>query len=373
MKKILHISTVVLALIMTHNMSFTQTTVANGNWSDPATWGGMPPITSGTVIINHAVILDMDYSHNSGSITINAGGSLNGVSPMRGFALNYPSGTATLSVSGTFNVGRTLLNSSTITNLGTFKADSLLNFATFTNTASATINATEFMNNTGGTITNMGTIISSNFLNLESVTNSGSLHSNDFRNTKSFSNSATGVMTIDHNFLNTDTLSLNAVFTNDGSVSVGNDWQNGMSPATIQGSGSFCIQNNTWNRGLMNGTFDFCDLTGGNLDLNTGTIASGITYCTFPCALGIDEPLEHINFSIYPNPFSTQTTLQVDYSLNNATVTIVNCYGQVVKQLTAIEGNTITLSRDNITNGIYFIRLTEENKTIATERLIIID
>lgn len=373
MKTHLNFFAIVLTFVFAQNVTIAQTTVANGPWSSPATWGGMPPIGNGTVIINHTVTLDMDYSHTAGSITINASGALVGSSVMRAFALNYPSGTATLSVSGTFNVGRTLLNSNTITNLGTFKADSLLNFATLTNTTSATIQATEFMNNTGGTITNMGSIISSNFLNLESVTNSGSLHSNDFRNTKSFSNSATGVMTIDHNFLNTDTLSLNAVFTNDGSVTVGNDWQNGMSPATIQGSGSFCIQNNTWNRGLMNGTFDFCDLTGGSPDLNTGTIASGVTYCTSPCALGIDEPLEHINFSIYPNPFSTQTTLQVDYSLNNATLTIVNCYGQVVKQLNAIDGNTITLSRDNITNGIYFIRLTEENKTIATERLIIID
>ena len=40
--------------------------------------------------------------------------------------------------------------------------------------------------------------------------------------------------------------------------------------------------NNTWNNGIMNGDFDFCDQSGGNIDLQEGTVASTITYCTSP-------------------------------------------------------------------------------------------
>lgn len=373
MKKILRFTTVILALTMLQNITFAQTTVANGNWSDPTTWGGMPPIGTGTVVINHTVTLDMDYSHTAGSITIGTNGALNGVSPMRGFALNYPSGTATITINGSMYIARTLLNSGTVTNSGTFQADSLLNYATITNNSSATINATQFMNNTGGSITNNGTISTFNFLNLETISNTGTIGATDMTNSKTLTNSSTGVMSILYNFLNSDTLASPAIFTNDGSVTVGHDFQNGINPSTIQGSGRFCVQNNTWNRGTMTGTFDFCDQTGGNLDLNTGSIGSGITYCAFPCGLGIEKLSESISFSVYPNPFSSQATLHTDYLMQDATLTIVNCYGQTVEQITNISGNTITLSRENLSNGLYFIRLTETDKTIATDRLVIAD
>lgn len=375
MKKFLYISTVVLAFVMTQNMTFAQTSVADGNWSNPATWGGSPPITTGTVVINHKVTLDVDYAHNSGSITVNASGELNGNSSMRGFALNYPSGTATLTVNGSFNVARTLLYSSTITNSGTIEADSLLNYATLTNNTSAIINATEFTNYIGGTITNDGAINTNNFLNLETVSNTGTLRANDMTNTKSFTNSATGIMNIYFDFLNADTLTGPgpAILTNNGSLTVGHDFQNGANPSTIEGSGTICVQNNSLNRGTMNGTFDFCDLTGGNIDSNIGTIASGVTNCLQPCTLSTDEWSEHYNLDIYPNPFSKQATLQIDYLLNNATLKVVNYFGQTVQKIEHISGNSVTLSRENLTSGLYFIRLTEGNKTIALEKLVITD
>jgi hypothetical protein len=45
----------------------------------------------------------------------------------------------------------------------------------------------------------------------------------------------------------------------------------------------------------------------------------------------------------------------------------------MVKQVTNISGNNVTLARENLSSGLYFIRLTEENKIIAAEKLIIID
>ena len=47
--------------------------------------------------------------------------------------------------------------------------------------------------------------------------------------------------------------------------------------------------------------------------------------------------------------------------------------GQQVKQVNNINGQTITLQRDNLSNGFYFIRLTQGNKTIATEKLVVVD
>jgi hypothetical protein len=77
--------------------------------------------------------------------------------------------------------------------------------------------------------------------------------------------------------------------------------------------------------------------------------------------------------SIYPNPFNSSTTIQTIGTLNNAHLTLYNSYGQIVKQQTHLSGGTISISREELPSGIYYIRLTADNKNIAAEKLIITD
>jgi len=369
MKKIIYAMTL-LTLLGWSNSTNAQTSIADGNWSNPATWGGAPPLGSGTVIINHSVTLDMDYSHSSGSITIGASGFLYGDSPMRLFSLNYPSGTATLTIDGFFYVARVPLFFGSVTNSGILQADSLLNAAAITNNSMATISTTQLMNSTSGTINNSGAINSTDFFNIETVINAGIMTSNDFTNSKSFTNENIGVIIIARDFSNIDTLASPAIFTNNGNVIVQNDWHNGNQ---INGSGRFCVYNNTWNSGAMTGTLDFCDQTGGNIDLNTGTIAGTITYCLFPCNVGIDELSKDIVINVYPNPFSTEITLTSDEVFKNATLTVYNSQGQTVKQIEKIMGQTVTMFRDNLSSGLYFFRIEEDNKVSKTGKFVIAD
>jgi hypothetical protein len=89
--------------------------------------------------------------------------------------------------------------------------------------------------------------------------------------------------------------------------------------------------------------------------------------------LGINENTTKKIISTFPNPFISSTTIQTIGNLKNATLTICNLYGQTVKQVKNISGQTVSLSRDNLPNGLYFVRLTEENKIIAVEKIIIAD
>ncbi|HET6990891.1 MAG TPA: T9SS type A sorting domain-containing protein [Bacteroidia bacterium] len=88
---------------------------------------------------------------------------------------------------------------------------------------------------------------------------------------------------------------------------------------------------------------------------------------------GISESNVVNNFSISPNPFSNETTLKTDYELKNATLTITNVFGQEVKQIKNSTGKEIKLHRDNLPTGIYFIQLSENDKVIATNKIIISD
>ncbi|MFH0895257.1 MAG: T9SS type A sorting domain-containing protein [Bacteroidota bacterium] len=367
MKKTIYLFACLFAFLMCHNIQ-AQTTVVAGNWSSPTTWGGAPPMGSGTVVINHAVTLDMDYSHSSGSITIGSSGSLNSTNPMRGFALNYPSGSASLTVNGTLNIPRVPLMSGTVINNGTFQIDSLLNAATLTNGNNGIIHADQFMNNTAGNITNNGSIFSINFLNIETVSNAGSISANDFTNSKSFTNTNTGTIDLTNDFFNADTLASPAIFTNNGIVNVANDWHN---DNQINGSGRFCIHNNTWNSGAMTGTFDFCDQTGGNIDLNTGTIAGTITYCTFTCTIGMSEQNDNSDIRFYPNPVSSVLSVVTSKEFRNANLSIYNSFGQEVMIQSNLNGQEVTLDCGNLAAGIYFIRMTESNNVVASEKIVI--
>jgi hypothetical protein len=82
---------------------------------------------------------------------------------------------------------------------------------------------------------------------------------------------------------------------------------------------------------------------------------------------------EKPSVSIFPNPFSTETTFQTDKLFLDATLTVYNSFGQTVKQIKNISERTVAISRDNLASGLYFVRLTEENKTIAVYNLVITD
>jgi parallel beta-helix repeat protein len=88
---------------------------------------------------------------------------------------------------------------------------------------------------------------------------------------------------------------------------------------------------------------------------------------------GIDENNTEKDVFIFPNPFSSSTTLQTDNVFKDATLIVYNLQGQQVKQIKNISGKTITFQRDYLPMGLYFIHLTQDNKTITTDKLIITD
>jgi hypothetical protein len=117
----------------------------------------------------------------------------------------------------------------------------------------------------------------------------------------------------------------------------------------LSGSGSFTVK-------------DYAYESRPNTCIQTGQSTSGIS-----------ENTDKYIFSIFPNPFVSSVTIRTVGNLENATLTMYNSYGQTVKQLKNISGQTVSLSRDNFPSGLYFIRLTEANKTIAVEKLVIND
>lgn len=95
------------------------------------------------------------------------------------------------------------------------------------------------------------------------------------------------------------------------------------------------------------------------------------TLCT---TVGLNDNNIPENFiNVYPNPFSLQTTFRIDKSFEDATLIVYNSFGQQVKEIKNIFGQTVIFSRDNLASGLYFIRMTQDGKTFSADKLVIID
>jgi hypothetical protein len=87
----------------------------------------------------------------------------------------------------------------------------------------------------------------------------------------------------------------------------------------------------------------------------------------------MEDTKQKEKLSVYPNPLLFQTTIQTDYYLHNATLLLYNSLGQKVREVKNISGKTFILKRENLPVGIYFFELTQDNKSIFMDKLIISD
>ncbi len=374
----------------------TVTTIANGNATNPFTWScTCIPMDGDSIIINHALVLDSDFMITSGAIMVNASGSITGNTGTRILAISGGRfvNAGTVTIANIYHSAGPFTNNGTMTINSIFGADMT---AQPVNNSVMNVNDTLLIN-INATLTNNGSIVCpeignagmlANYgsISCDNLYNSGFLNNNsgnvnvvmNMLNSGTFNNSAP--MTIGNDFLssenvvnsnymscdnfyNGDTVAQTAVFTNNGTVSVAGDFVNSR---TVDGTGRFCVALVSTNSGAMNGTFDFCDLSGGSVDLNVGTIAGTITYCSSSCTIGMNEESQS-SIRVFPNPVTNILTVNIAGG-NGSTVRITNITGQVIFQQTT-NGSVIDIPVHEFANGVYQVVVTSENY-VATTRFV---
>ncbi len=77
-------------------------------------------------------------------------------------------------------------------------------------------------------------------------------------------------------------------------------------------------------------------------------------------------------YEVFPNPLmSSVATLKANESLTNASVTIYNQQGLIVRETKNISGREINISRDNLPAGFYFIYLKQGDKLLMTKKWLL--
>lgn len=77
------------------------------------------------------------------------------------------------------------------------------------------------------------------------------------------------------------------------------------------------------------------------------------------------------SYTIFPNPFFAEATLRTNKIFKNASLIFYNSIGQKVKQIDNITGQEVTLYRDKLPSGLFFLYLTQDNKKITIGKLAI--
>jgi uncharacterized delta-60 repeat protein len=114
-------------------------------------------------------------------------------------------------------------------------------------------------------------------------------------------------------------------------------------------------------------------LVAGNSNLNLESNMAVVRYNN-GTATGIKETNKELHtVSVYPNPFHSSTTIQFNTTVTDVDVTLYNIYGQTVKTIHHISGSFMTLPADDLPSGLYYMRTTQGQKEISTEKLVITD
>lgn len=120
---------------------------------------------------------------------------------------------------------------------------------------------------------------------------------------------------------------------------------------------------------VWGGNFDWQLGTGNNINSQVPVEPTGVC----GTATALQEVGQQTSVSIFPNPFPGSTTVQLPMWVAQAKLVIVNGSGQVVRTVDGFSSPTIVLDRKNLPQGIYLLRVTQQDTVIATKKLVIME
>ena len=92
---------------------------------------------------------------------------------------------------------------------------------------------------------------------------------------------------------------------------------------------------------------------------------------TYPCTTTSTHPPEAPDMKIYPNPFSSEATIQLDEPLSNGEVTLYNMQGQEVRSYTWLDGDQFSIKDHGLPPGSYFIIVSGQDKKVMGKGVIL--
>lgn len=82
---------------------------------------------------------------------------------------------------------------------------------------------------------------------------------------------------------------------------------------------------------------------------------------------------ENSKIHLFPNPFSSETTLIIDKEYRDSKVVIVDILGNVIEEIELKNTNEIVINRGKLSNGTYLLKIVSPNTKTLFSKMVIID
>ena len=165
----------------------------------------------------------------------------------------------------------------------------------------------------------------------------------------------------------------------------GDDWQmatNYPIVRLVSGTNVYYARTYNWNStgvqtGNMPDTTDFsvpANVPSGIYSL--AVIANGISSDTAAfnytaCSVGVHQYTDSSYISIYPNPFTYQTTISFSEEQNNTIVKIKDIFGQEIKTVILSGARKLLIEKGEMKAGIYFVQIIDDNGNIKNNKVVV--
>ncbi len=80
---------------------------------------------------------------------------------------------------------------------------------------------------------------------------------------------------------------------------------------------------------------------------------------------------EKAEFSLYPNPSNGDLNIQLDDFHNELEVSIYNAVGAQVLEESKVGGENLILTLEQIPDGLYFVHVTSENRSLGVQKVVV--
>ncbi|MFL2573418.1 MAG: T9SS type A sorting domain-containing protein, partial [Flavobacteriales bacterium] len=106
----------------------------------------------------------------------------------------------------------------------------------------------------------------------------------------------------------------------------------------------------------------YLEVTDGN---NCITTSNNITFNV----AGVEDG-EGVGLRVYPNPFRDEATIEFGYTVNKATISIVDIYGKLIEQHEITNQNKFVITNKNKASGVYFLNIETGNRNTFVKLII---
>ena len=89
-----------------------------------------------------------------------------------------------------------------------------------------------------------------------------------------------------------------------------------------------------------------------------------------PLGVGVQVANNKNDITIYPNPFTSQTTISFSETQKNTTIKIMDVVGKEIKTV-LFSGKSLILEKGEMQSGVYLLQITDENKNVVNRKVVV--